>query len=203
MADFTIEIPESVENVALPDPDLFDYYRRLERRTIFINNEIDDEIECYAMHILEWNAQDIGVENPTPIKIFINSNGGSISPTFNLIDIIALSKTPVYTIGMGRCYSSGGLLLMAGSKRFIFPNTTALIHDGYSGSIDSVSKFLDSAKFTEKQGEKMSSFILSHTNIDRDAFEKNFRKDWFMFADDIIKYGVADKIITDLSEIDG
>lgn len=32
-------------------------------------------------------------------------------------------------------------------------------------------------------------------------YDKNYRKDWWMMSDEIIKYGIADKIITDLADI--
>ena len=38
-------------------------------------------------------------------------------------------------------------------------------------------------------------------NQKEEEYLKNYRRDWFMFSDDIIKYGVADKIITDISEV--
>ena len=66
-------------NVKLPDPTLLDYYKRLKRREILINQEIDDGIVEWTQEIIEWNREDKDIEDisqMTPIKIFINSNGG-------------------------------------------------------------------------------------------------------------------------------
>ena len=90
---------------------------------------------------------------------------------------------------------------MAGHKRYIFKDTTFLLHDGSTGAFGSVSKVVDSLEFTQKTEKRMKEFILSNTDIDEDLYDKNYRRDWFMFSDEIIKYGVADKIITDLNEI--
>ena len=201
MQELAISIPENMESMQLPDPDLLDYYRYLEDRTIFINGCVDDFIESFVMQILAWNKEDKGKTDRKPIKIFINSDGGALAPALNLIDVILLSKTPVYTIGMSRCYSSGGLLLMAGHKRFIFPTTTYLVHDGDYGVSGSTGKFLDSAKFTEQQEDRLANYVTSHSSIDAATYEKNYRKDWFMFAEDILKYHVADEIVTDLDQI--
>ena len=124
------DIQDLMEDV-LPEPSLLEYYRRLKKREILWNDEIDDATIDIALYIRKWNAEDRGIEpkDRRPIKILINSDGGSVDTVLHIIDMIHLSKTPVYTIGMGRVYSAGGLLLMAGHKRYIFPHTSCLIHD--------------------------------------------------------------------------
>ena len=122
-------------NVKLPDPTLLDYYKRLKRREILINQEIDDGIVEWTQEIIEWNREDKDIEDisqMTPIKIFINSNGGSLNAIMELITVCNLSRVPVIAIGMGKCYSAGGLLLMGIPKgnRYILSTTEALVHDG-------------------------------------------------------------------------
>lgn len=119
-------------NLKLPDPSLLDYYKRLENREILINQNIDDGTVEWTQEIIQWNREDkdIPVKDRKPIKIFINSNGGSLNSIMELITICNLSKTPVYAIGMGKCYSAGGLLLMGVPKgnRYILNTTEALEH---------------------------------------------------------------------------
>lgn len=155
------------------------------------------------LYIFKWNKEDaeLPVEDRKPIKIFINSNGGDVNVTLFTASVIALSKTPVITIGMGRAYSSGGLLLMAGHKRLIFDTTSILIHDGSTGAIGDTGKVLDNLEFTKESEERVMNFILSHTKIPKELMKENYRRDWFMFSDDAIKYGIADKIITSIDEI--
>ena len=45
-------------NIKLPDPTLLDYYKRLKRREILINQEIDDGIIEWTQEIIEWNRED-------------------------------------------------------------------------------------------------------------------------------------------------
>ena len=198
MSEVMVEI---IGDCSLPNPELLSYYTRLGNREIFIDQDIDDYVVEYSLNIMKWNIEDIGCKNPKPIKIYVNSNGGSLSAIMNLIDAIKISKTPVITIGMAKCYSSGGLLLMSGHKRYIFLNTTFLLHDGYCGDVNSTAKMIDGVRFTEKQEEYVKNYILSCSTIDSDLYDKNYRKDWFMFSDEMIKYNIADKIITDFSEI--
>lgn len=196
------DIQDLMEDV-LPEPSLLEYYRRLKKREILWNDEIDDATVDIALYIRKWNAEDRGIEpkDRRPIKILINSDGGSVDTVLHIIDMIHLSKTPVYTIGMGRVYSAGGLLLMAGHKRYIFPHTSCLIHDGSSGAIGSIGKMLDNLEFTKELEVRMKAYIISSTHITEDVYDKNYRRDWFMFSEEMIKLGIADEIVTDIDTI--
>ena len=187
----------------LPDPCLLEYYRRLKKREILWNDEISDETVDIALYIRKWNEEDKGTDpkDRKPIKIFINSDGGSVDAVMHVIDMILLSKTPVITIGMCTVYSAGGLLLMAGHKRYIFSYTSCLIHDGSSGAIGSIGKLLDNLEFTKRLEEKMKQYILTRTRITQEIYDQNYRRDWFLFSDEMIDFGVADEIVTDIDTI--
>lgn len=203
--DWGCDEVKELGKVVLPDPDLLIYFNRLNKRHIFINDYIDEELVEYSYQIIQWNIEDkdLTVEQRIPIKIFINSNGGCLNSVMNFINTIQLSKTPVFTIAMGKGYSAGGLLLMAGNKgnRYIFPDTSVLIHDGSTGAIGDTSKVIDNLEFTQKQEERIKKFILANTNITAKLYEKNYRRNWFMFEDEIIRYGIADKVIERLDEL--
>ena len=192
-------------NVKLPDPTLFDYYKRIKRREILINQEIDDGIIEWTQEIIEWNREDDGINIPdrNPIKIFINSNGGSLNAIMELITLCNLSKTPVYAIGMAKCYSAGGLLLMGIQKgnRFILPTTEVLIHDGNTGTRGDTGKVLDDLEYTKKTEESTKKFILEHTDISEKEYDKNYRRNWWLMSNEIIKLGIADKIVTNIEDL--
>ena len=140
----------------------------------------------------------------TPIKIFINSNGGSLNAIMELITICNLSRVPVVAIGMGKCYSAGGLLLMGIPKgnRYILSTTEALVHDGsMSGYGGDTGKVIDDLEQTKKNEEKVKEFILSRTNISEDLYDKNYRKNWWLDSSEIIKYGLADHVIENIEEL--
>lgn len=90
----------------LPNPALYSYYKNLNNRVIWLNDEIYREsIVPLVKNIIFWNKEDednkISISDRKPIKIMINSYGGEIDATFQMIDIIKLSKTPIYTYNMG------------------------------------------------------------------------------------------------------
>ena len=192
-----------LSGVRLPDPTILEYFRDLRDRIIEWNDDIEDDTLDIAHYIRKWNREDRGIDpdKRKPIRILINSDGGSVDVVMHLADTIALSKTPVITVGLSRVYSAGGLLLMAGHKRYIFPNTSCLIHDGSSGAIGNIGKVLDNLEFTKEQEERIRSYIIGRTKIDAATYDNNYRRDWFLFSEDMIKLGIADEIVTDLDTI--
>jgi ATP-dependent protease ClpP protease subunit len=91
--------------------------------------------------------------------------------------------------------------MSATGRRYIFSDTTVLIHSGSAGFYDNTDKVIDYSEFTKKQEERVKQYILKNTKITDKMYEKNYRKDLWLFSDEIIEYGIADKIITDLEEI--
>lgn len=198
-------ISENTKQYELPSPAQIITHRGLSRREIYINFPIDDELLDVCVEIINWNKEDyennIPVEQRKPIKIFINSVGGDLEITMNLLSVIEASKTPVYTIGMAKCYSSGGLILLSGHKRFIFENTCFLLHDGYFAVGGGSAKVQDTIEFNNKCEKKIKSIVLKKTNISEDEYQAKYRSDWYMTSEEIIEYGVADKIINTMDEL--
>lgn len=187
----------------LPDPDILEFYKGISNREIVLNSIVDDGCTAFSKMIIDWNREDFGKseESRTPIKLYINSLGGDVETCFALIDVIEASKTPVYTIGIGKCYSAAGLILMSGKKRFIFKNTKLLIHDGIASVESSTSKFIDTAELIRKNEDLTNEYITNHSKISKDVIEKNYRRDWFLDANEMVEYGCADKIITTIDEV--
>lgn len=194
---------EEVVQTALPDPGYYQFYRNLDSRRVILNSRCDDTLISIANMILLWNEEDLGKnrEDRVPIKIMINTMGGDISAAMHLSDMIEASTTPVYTIGLANIYSAGACIFLSGHKRLIFKNTTMLIHDGTFTVGESAGKFCDTAKFLEQQNDRINFFICEHSNIDMETLQKKYRYDWFMFAEDIMKYGCADEVISSIDEV--
>lgn len=204
--DFEIFFDEEIKELGklnLPDPDILSYYNRVQNRHVFWNDYVDDTMVDFSLLLMKWNKEDKGipVDQRKEIKIYVNTDGGDLTSVLNFIDVISLSKTPIVTIGMGKIYSAGSLLMMAGHKRYIFPNTTCLIHSGSFGTMGTTDKVLDNLEFTQKQEKKVKEYIVNRTKITDKQYTKNYRKDWWLLSEEIIELGIADKIITDLDEV--
>ena len=146
----------------------------------------------------EDNKNDIPIEERQPIKIYIDSNGGSLVDTFTMIDSISMSKTPVYTICTGSAYSGGFFIFLAGHKRFAYELSSFLFHEGSTGTSGDAGKFRNFADFYKKELDKLKSIVLKYTKISDEEYEKHIKDDWWFTADEALKYGICDEISKEL-----
>ena len=198
-----IMIPQNLENMQLPSPELLTYYRNLEDRVIWIDYGVDETILEVSKLIMYFNKIDKGVriEERKPIKLLLYSYGGDGQACFSLLDMIALSKTPVWCVNMGVAMSAGLLILLAGHKRFCLKNSTALAHSGSGGTSGSFEQTEAQMKDYKRFVDTMRNYIIERTNIDTKTFNKYKSKEWYLYSEDQTKFGVVDKIIDDIDEI--
>ena len=149
-----------------------------------------------------WNLIDdknnIPVEERQPIRLYIDSNGGDLVQTFIMIDSIRLSKTPVWTIGMGAVYSGGFFTFISGHRRIAYPSSSYLYHEGSTGTFGDAGKFRNYACFYEKQMAALKAHTLKFTDIDEHTYDLHIKDDWWMTAEEAIQYGICDEIATEI-----
>lgn len=187
----------------LPSPEEYTYWKDRENRTFYIDYEID-EAYCLvelAKIIIQINIEEKDIENPDPIRLFIHSYGGDIEQALFFCDLVKASKIPIINIGMGVAMSAGFLIFLSGKKRFAFSHTSMLVHSGSAAFQGTAEQIEEAQKNYKKQIEQMKSYILENTNIDEKTFNKNRNKDWYLSSDELLKYGVIDEIITDITTI--
>ena len=203
MNEIAVMLPQNIENLQLPAPELVTYYKNDNNRTFWIEDEIGDGLFEYSKQILRFNQEDkdIPVEERKPIKFFIDSPGGDLETMLAFIGLVGISKTPIWMINAGIAYSAAGLILMSGHKRFALPNSQCLIHTGSGQLGGTFDQTTEQMKNYKQMVEKMKNFIISHTNIDQKLFNKNKSKDWFITTDEQLELGIVDKIVDDLDEI--
>ena len=194
---------EGVANMQLPDPVLRDYYRDEEERVFWLDQEVGTCATDLIKMILRCNKEDKGktTEERTPIKIFIDSPGGDVTFMFSIINLIDISKTPVYTINYCTAYSAAAEILAAGHKRFAFPGSHVMLHNGstsFGGQVDQVESM---KKYFDSVLKKATDHLLARTNIDPKKLKKKGVVDWFMDENEALENGVVDYIITDFDEI--
>lgn len=178
----------------------------LDYRILILNDEIDIcLLEQIGLHILKFNTEDKNIpkEKRTPIRLFIQSPGGSVISGFNLVDIISSSETPVYTICFANCASMAFHIFISGHKRYAFKNSILLNHDGEISLSNSGSKAKDTMKFFENLDERIKNHVISHTNITPEFYDSIYEKEYYMYANDEAKaLGCVDHIIGEDVSID-
>lgn len=210
MESIDILLPKNLENLQLPDPNLLQYYKDIEDRVLYLEGGIGDESDPdnsnsmgIVKKIIQYNKEDKNIPDNErkPIKIFIDSYGGDALRTAVLVNVIEMSKTPIYTINLCDALSAAGYVLAAGHKRFAIRGTSVLIHTGsvyYNG--DKV-KIDASKKHNDKIVKELIDKFLSKTKINSKTYKTKAPKEWYLDANDALNYGVIDRIINTIDEI--
>lgn len=198
-----IAIPQSVENLQLPDASLITYYKNLEKRILWLDSEVDDYFLEYGKYILMWNQEDIGkpVEERVPIKLLFFSPGGSFDINNAMIDIIKKSKTKVIGVNMGIAQSAGAFIYLACHQRLTMPKAGFLLHRGSGNFGGTYDEIMSQVMEYQRQMQELEKYVLENTNIDEETFAENFGSEWYIPAKDAVEYGIAHKIIEDIDEI--
>lgn len=200
-----IMIPQNLENMQLPSPELLTYYKNLDHRVIWLDSTVDDMWLEYEKQILEWNREDkdTPIKKRKPIKLMFFSYGGQIDINYSFIDLIQQSKTPIWGINMGQACSAACFIFIACHKRFTMPRSSFLIHQGgvdggFSGTYEQV---VASIMEYQRQVEELGAYLIEYTKIDQEMLNERFASEWYLTANEAIELGVADKIIDDIDEI--
>ena len=177
--------------------DIIDLSNGLNRNIVLtdIDASIGDSVNSYIQFFNRIDQEGkIDVNKRTHIKIYIDSNGGNLEACFTIIDAITMSKTPVWTINIGKAYSAGFFIFITGHKRFAYPNSSFLFHEGSTGIYQDANKFKNYADFYKQQLEQLRAITLEHTQIEPEEYDKHVKDDWWFDVNEALKYGVTDKI---------
>ena len=188
---------------SLPLPSVKEYYDDEEDRIIWIDKEISDDEVSIIKKIIGYNKadKDVAIEERKPIKILLNTPGGSVPVMWCIANAIRMSKTPVITINMCECLSAGSTIFAAGHKKLAMPGSTFLIHSGscaYGGTVEQVNS---AKKYYDALSKKADDFLLSKLNIDAKTFKKKSQVDWYISDEEAVNIGLADKIVEDIYEV--
>jgi ATP-dependent Clp protease protease subunit len=170
-------------------------------RNIYITDEITKELCLDACKTIDFyedidNKDGISTEERKPINIIINSSGGGVIAAYMLIDKMKNSLTPVNTITIGEADSAACLIAISGTKRFANKHSSFLIHQGQASISNEAGKVVDWLNYYNNIILKqMKEHILEDTKISKVDYDNKVREDWYLTANEALKYGLIDEII--------
>lgn len=144
--------------------------------------------------ITQWDRLDPEAD----MKIVFNSPGGSVIDGLALYDVIVGLRAKGHKIvveAQGMAASMGGVLLQAGDERTIGANAHVLIHEVSTGAIGKFSEIEDEVAFAKKLQERLVGILAERSTLTAAQIKKRWlRKDWWLSADEAVKFGFADRI---------
>ena len=173
----------------------FDIYSRLLKdRIVFLG----EDVNAHTANLVVAQLLYLAHEDPKkPIKLYINSPGGSVYDGLAIIDTMNYIEPIVETIGIGLQASMGAMLLSCGEKghRFVLENSRIMIHQpssGTEGKITDQEIMLKEGIFLKK---RLAEIFAKNTGKTVAQVEKDMDRDNWMSAEEARKYGIIDKII--------
>jgi ATP-dependent Clp protease protease subunit len=175
------------------------YSRLLKERVVFLVGPVNE----VSANLIVAQLLFLESENPDKdISFYINSPGGSVSAGLAIYDTMQFIKPDVSTLCIGQAASMGALLLCAGSKgkRFCLPNSRLMIHQPMGGFQGQASDVEIHAKEILYLRGKLNEIMAKHTGQTIDQIARDTDRDNFLSADESMKYGLVDRILTSRTE---
>jgi ATP-dependent Clp protease protease subunit len=173
--------------------------KMLKTRTILLSGEIRKGLaEKTIRQLLLMEAT-----GDEPVRIFIDSPGGDADAGYAIFDMIRFINPPVWTIGMGLVASAAAIIQLAAPKerRLGLPNSHYLIHQPLSGIRGVATDIEIHARELEKLRAKINHLIAEETGNPVEQVEKDTDRDYWMSAQEAVKYGLINKVITNRDEM--
>ena len=203
MDNITLNIPQPLENMNLPNPELLTYYSDLEKRIIWLEEEVTENTLEFVRKIIEWNREDemngLEPKDRKPIKIFFFSPGGDLDVNYALIDTIRLSKTPVYGINIGRCCSAAAYIYLSCHHRYMMDHSYFVFHQGSSQLSGSYNEVVAIMNDYQGQVAELSNLMKERTLYTEEEIMDNIVTEWYVRKEEALEKGVCHEIINDIS----
>ena len=120
-----------------------------------------------------------------------------------IYDTMNYVKCDVSTICVGLAASMGAFLLASGTKgkRFALPNSEIMIHQPLGGAQGQASDIEIRAKQILRIKENINKILSERTGQSLEKVSKDTDRDFYMTAEEALKYGLVDKIFTTRKQV--
>ena len=177
------------KHIAVQDNKIY-FYAGVNRNACSELNKKISELETKAITL----SNNLDVDAP-PIKIFINSGGGSIVSGVSSMDTILRCKVPVWTYVDGFCASAATFMSVVGDHRFMSRNSYMLVHQLSTSFWGTYANFEDEKQNVDLMMKSIKSVYEEYTKIPMKKLDEILKHDLMWDAETCLKYGMIDEII--------
>lgn len=170
------------------------FSRLLKDRIIFLGDDVNEHTaNLVVAQMLFLENQDMNKD----IILYINSPGGSVYDALAIYDTMQFVKSDIQTVGIGVQASAAAFLLSSGTKgkRFLLPHATVMIHQPSSGTRGKVTDQEIDLREALRVKKLMESIMARNTGQKVEKIHEDMERDFWLTADEAVKYGLVDKVI--------
>ncbi len=133
------------------------------------------------------------------IQFYINSPGGSVSAGLGIIDTMRFLRCDVATTCIGMAASMGAFLLAGGKKgkRAVLANSQVMLHQPLIGGVlqgPATDLGIEAAHMLRMR-DRMYKMMADFTGKPAEQIHRDFDRNKWLFAEEAIEYGCADRVL--------
>jgi ATP-dependent Clp protease, protease subunit len=181
-----------IDNKIESDKNNIYFYSEVERENILdLNRKLKNIDLTISNHSNEWDY----CNSVVPIKLHINSYGGSVIDGLCAVDHIRKCKNPVHTIVEGCAASAASLMSVVGTKRFIHKHSYILIHQlsaWHAGNFEQLKDEMENCRLLMKA---IKEIYREYTKFTKKDLDKILKRDLFLDANECLRFGLVDEVI--------
>ena len=166
------------------------YYSSVNRDSAVELNKKIAELESKSLSLS--NSLEI---DPPPVKIMINSGGGSIVAGISSMDTIIRSKVPIHTYVDGFAASAATFLSVVGTHRLMSRNSYMLIHQLSSSFWGTYANFEDEKQNLDLMMKTIKDVYKKYTKVPMKQLDGILKHDLLWDAQKCLDMGMIDQII--------
>ena len=172
--------------------DLFS--RLLKDRIVILGTPVNDTVATIVV------GQFLFLQSVDPkkdIQFYVNCPGGLITAGLAIYDTMQMLSCDVRTVSIGQAASMGAILAAAGTKgkRSSLPHTRFMLHQPAGGTEGTALDIGVQAKEIMRNREILNEILVRHTGQKLKRIEKDTSRDFYMGAEEAMKYGLVDEIL--------
>lgn len=133
--------------------------------------------------------------DPPPIKLHINSYGGSVFAGLAAVDYIKNSRVPVHSVIDGCAASAATLMSCVAERRYMHKNACMLVHQLSGMMWGKFQEMEDDFENSKMLMEKIKSIYNEHTKIPKREMDKILKHDLWWEAEKCLEFGLVDELI--------
>lgn len=163
------------------------------RRLIYLHGEIETDTATKLitnLHVID--------ETDGPIHVHLNSVGGDVGAGMAIYDALRCARNEVIIEGSGEVASMATIVLQAGDKRILTPETRLMVHNVYVEMtglqrMDST-YFAVYAKEISELSVRYYSILAEHTELSARRLKAMCQRETYLSAAEAVAMGFADEI---------
>ncbi len=170
----------------------------LTNRMVSLNGMIKPDV----VHKVADAMLQLDSRSHAPIFLRINSGGGSVEAGYVLVDTMTALQSPIVCVVESKALSMAAMLTAYCDRVYMFPHATMMFHEVRYGTMGEDPTVRSKVEFNTKVVDHLHGEVARRLGLKLAEYRKRIRDEWWMTAEDALKAGVIDGIVSKLSYLE-